>query len=61
MITIGNAQINGIFIGNSEVKSIWLGNVKIYESETYDYTESGGVITIHNAPYSENEGVITIL
>ena len=61
MIEIGNLSVESIFVGNAEVKSIWLGNVKIYENNAYDYSVDNGVITIRNAPYEVEEGVITIL
>lgn len=59
MIAIGNLQIDALFFGNLEIKSMWLGTTKIYEQ--YNYTVQDGVITINNAPYSVDGGVITIL
>ena len=61
MITIGNLPVENIFVGNADVKRIWLGAVKIYEKTEYDYSVENGVITLNNAPYSVDEGVITIL
>ena len=59
MITIGNSSIKDIFVENRRVISIWFGNTEVYNR--YEYFVNGGSLTIYNAPYSFNEGSVTIL
>lgn len=58
MITIGNSSIKAIFVENRRVSSIWLGNTKIYDR--YEYSVDDGTVTLYDAVYSFDEGVITI-
>ena len=58
MITVGNSEIKAIFVENRRVSSIWFGNTKIYDR--YKYSVDDGIVTLYDAAYSFDEGVITI-
>lgn len=62
MILVGsNKKVVGIISNTNTVNTVYTGNDKKYHYESYDYIVDNGVITLNNAPYSESEGVITIL
>lgn len=62
MILLGsNKKVVGIISNTNTVNTVYIGNDKKYHYESYDYIVDNGVITLTDAPYEENGGVITIL
>ena len=61
---VGEKKIVKVRKGDSDVGYIMLGHHMIFGDKTkqnYDYIESEGTITLFKAPFTVDEGAITIL
>ena len=61
MILVGSSKVINIISNTNNVNTVYTGNRKEYHYESYDYVVDNGVITLTDAPYEENGGIITIL
>ena len=59
-LKIGGKTVVKKMIGNKEVLKQVVNGVVVYEKVSYEYTFSNGTLTITNAPYTLNNGVLTI-
>ena len=55
-INVGSLSVDKLYIGAAEIEKIYIGSTLIYEN--YDYSVSDDELTVNNAPYTFNDGIL---